>query len=217
MARDQSLQPPVDDQTIAIYSDYVCPFCFLGRESLYQYLDSTDDPPAVEWRFFDLRANRRGNGGELSDDVDTGKTEEYFERVRENVDQLSDRYDVEMDLTDARDVDSWNAQQAALYVKRNYSDHQFKAFHDAVFDALWQDGRDIEDPTVLADIATVVGISGEDIREAVDDDALAADLNEQFLTAKRAGITGIPTFVYGQHAARGAVPPAQLRRLVEGF
>ncbi|MFB6185738.1 MAG: disulfide bond formation protein DsbA, partial [Halobacteriaceae archaeon] len=39
---------------------------------------------------------------------------------------------------------------------------------------------------------------------------------EKFNQAQQAGITGVPTFVYDSYAARGAVPPEQLERLIEG-
>jgi predicted DsbA family dithiol-disulfide isomerase len=54
------------------------------------------------------------------------------------------------------------------------------------------------------------------VRDAVDDDQLERELRERFDAARERGVTGIPTFAYGEHAARGAVPPEQLRRLVDG-
>jgi predicted DsbA family dithiol-disulfide isomerase len=41
-------------------------------------------------------------------------------------------------------------------------------------------------------------------------------VTERFEAAKQRGITGVPTFAYDGHAARGAVPPEHLRRLIEG-
>ena len=205
-----------NDDTLHVYSDYVCPFCYLGRESMRQYLDETDDPPAVEWEFYDLRGYKRGPDGEIDRDVDDGKDDDYFADVRENVKRLKERYDAEMTLEFSQEVDSWNANQAALYVKQSSDDERFLDFHNAVFDALWQDGRDVGDVDVLAEIADQVGIDPDEIRSAVDDETLEAELRERFEAAQEAGVTGIPTFVYDEHAARGAVPPEQLRRLVEG-
>ena len=48
------------------------------------------------------------------------------------------------------------------------------------------------------------------------DEGRRAALREQFREAQSEGITGVPTFVADGYAARGAVPPEQLRRLVEG-
>ena len=204
------------DTVLRVYSDYVCPFCFLGRASLSAYQDDAEDPPAVDWQPFDLRGHKRGPEGEIRDDVDDGKDEAYFEQVRQNVDRLSERYDVEIDLELARDVDSWNAQQAALFVRREYSEDAFLAFHDAIFDALWQEHRDIGDPDVLATIAARLDLPAEEIRRATDDEALASDLAARFREAQQAGVSAVPTFVYDGYAARGAVPPVQLERLVEG-
>jgi len=210
------MSEPQSTDRIEVYSDYVCPFCYLGRASLRQYLDEAEDPPDVEWRFFDLRGHKRGPDGEIDESVDDGKDEGYFEQARENVRRLQERYDVEMSLDLSRDVDSWNAQQAALHVKQVCDDETFLAFHDAVFDALWQDGRDVGDPDVLAEIAADVGVDPDEVRDAVDDDQLERELRERFDAARERGVTGIPTFAYGEHAARGAVPPEQLRRLVDG-
>lgn len=53
---------------------------------------------------------------------------------------------------------------------------------------------------MLADVAEDVGLDPEEVGEAVEDE----------------DIRSIPTFVYGEHAARGAIPPSQFERLVEG-
>ena len=204
-----------ETETIALYSDYVCPFCYLGRASLERYADERDEPLAVEWRPFDLRGYKRGSDGEIDHAVDDGKDDDYFAQVRENVERLKEEYDAEMTLDYSLDVDSWDAQKAALAVRES-DPESFPAFDDALYDALWRDGRDIGDPDVLADVAEAVGVDGDVVRSAVADDALDERLRERFEAARDAGVTGIPTFASDGHAARGAVPPAQLRRLVEG-
>lgn len=203
--------------TLQVYSDFVCPFCYLGRASLREYQERNEDAPEVRWELFDLRGYKRGPDGEIRDDVDDGKDESYFEQAKQNVRRLQEEYDVEMiDLDELldRDIDSWNAQQAALYVRQTEDEATFDAFYDAVFDALWLDGRDIGDPDVLADIAESVGLAPAEIRDATADPQLESELKNQFEAAQKRGISGIPTFVYDEHAARGAVPPEHLERLV---
>jgi predicted DsbA family dithiol-disulfide isomerase len=205
----------VSDDTLAVYSDFVCPFCYLGRAALREYLADADDPPTVEWRLFDLRGYKRDPEGGFRD-VDDGKDEDYFAEARENVARLREQYGVEMQsFDDVPEVDSWDAQQAALYVQQAYPE-SFDAFYHGTMDAYWRDGRDIADPDVLAAVGEDVGVSGTEVRDAVADERLAAELEDRFDRAQQQGISGIPTFVYGDHAARGAVPPAHLERLVEG-
>jgi predicted DsbA family dithiol-disulfide isomerase len=203
------------DESLRMYADYVCPFCYLGEASLEQYQESREEPLDIEWHPFDLRGGQRGPDGEIDTTVDNGKDEDYYAQARENVERLQEEYGVEMSLSIATDVDSKNAQQAALYVRETHPE-RFEYFHERVFNALWQDERDIGDLDVLADIAADLDIDAADLREAIDDDEREAALEERFAEAKETGVTGVPTFAYEGYAARGAVPPAQLERLVEG-
>jgi len=69
---------------------------------------------------------------------------------------------------------------------------------------------------VLADLADDAGLDPEEIREAIASEAWADRLDAAFDEAREVGITGVPTFVYDEYAARGAVSPEQFERLVEG-
>jgi len=207
------------DERLVVYSDYVCPFCYLGKVSLERYLNGADQQLAIEWHPFDLRSRKRRDDRTINHDIDDGKGEAYYERARRNVERLAGDYDVDISLDISLGVDSWNAQQASLYVEREHPD-ALEAFHNAVFDALWQGNRDIGDPDVLADIAADVGIDPEAVRGAIADDDLAGELEGRFGAARDLGITGVPTFVHhendDQHVARGAIPPEQFERLIEG-
>ena len=211
-----------DAEPIAVYSDFVCPFCYLGRASLDGYRTDRErrdlDDVDVEWRFFDLRGHKRDPDGEIRDDVDDGKDEDYYDQVRDNVTRLRDEYDADamLEFDAVHDADSWDAQQTALYVKQAYDAGTFRDFYDAVLEAHWEEGRRIDDRDTLVDIAESVGVDGDEVRDALADETLAEELEAQFEEARRRGVTGVPTFVYDGHAARGAVPPEHLRRLVEG-
>jgi predicted DsbA family dithiol-disulfide isomerase len=203
---------------ITVYSDYVCPFCYLGRRSLEAYQETRQDELDIDWHPFDLRSQKRGPDGEVDHSIDDGKDESYFEQARQNVEKLQERYDTDemCNLDDIPDeVDSLDAQVASLYVKEEYPG-QWLAFDGAIFEALWIEGRDIGEVDVLCELAADAGLDAGEIRSAIADEELRARLRDQFTQAQRRGVTGVPTFAYDQHAARGAVPPEQLERLVEG-
>ena len=203
-------------ETITIYSDYVCPFCYLGRESLSRYQADRETALEIDWQPFDLRSGKRNPDGSIDHSVDDGKDDEYFEQATESVRRLQEKYDVEMTLDLATEVDSLNAQVASYYVKGHYDYETWLAFDEAIFAALWTEGRDIGSEDVLVDLADDVGIDTEEITAALDDNTLRDELTDEFVAAQQAGVTGVPTFVADGHAARGAVPPEHLQRLVEG-
>jgi predicted DsbA family dithiol-disulfide isomerase len=203
-------------EPITVYSDYVCPFCYLGRESLARYQETREDGLRIEWHPFDLRSQKRNPDGTIDHSVDDGKDEEYYEQAKQNVRRLAEKYGVEMDLDIATDVDSLPAQVVSYYLREHHDYGTWLAFDEAVFDALWQEGRDIGDEDLLVGLAAEAGVDGAEVRSALEDADLRAEVRERFAEAQQHGVTGVPTFAYDGYAARGAVPPEQLERLVEG-
>jgi predicted DsbA family dithiol-disulfide isomerase len=113
----------------------------------------------------------------------------------------------------ATGVDSLPAQRLSYRLAREHAYETWLAFDEAVYEALWLDDEPIDEPDLLVELAVEAGVDVADARAALDDDddALAA-----LRAAFEAGVTGVPTFVAGGERVRGAVPPARLRRLLEG-
>ena len=203
-------------EPITVYSDYVCPFCYLGRESLSRYQATRDDDLRIEWHPFDLRSQKRNPDGSIDHSVDDGKDEEYYEQAKQNVRRLAEKYDVEMDLDIATDVDSLPAQVVSYYLREHHDYGTWLSFDEAVFEALWQEGRDIGETDLLVGLAADAGVDEAEVRSALEDEDLREEVRQRFTEAQRHGVSGVPTFAYDGYAARGAVPPEQLKRLVEG-
>ena len=209
------MSEPQSTPVVQVYADYVCPFCYLGYASFDRFREGRDDPVEADWHPFDLRSGKRNEDGSIDHSVDDGKDEDYYEEARKNVRRLADEYDVELAQELRREVDSFDAQRVAWRARDDHPE-AFEAFHRSVFDALWEDGRDIGEREVLEDLAAEAGLPEGYVGEVLADESSEAALEDAFRAAQQRGVSGVPTFVSGEHAARGAVPPEQLRRLVEG-
>lgn len=78
----------------------------------------------------------------------------------------------------------------------------------ALFAAHFANGEVISDPEVLARIGTECGITAEQVRAGLEDDTIAAEVQGDLATARSAGISGVPFFVFGEkYAVSGAQPP----------
>ncbi|MFB6252475.1 MAG: DsbA family protein [Halobellus sp.] len=214
---DAETEDRPDAEPITVYSDYVCPFCYLGRRSLEAFQAGRETELQIDWRPFDLRSGKRNPDGTIDHDADDGKDDAYYEQAKQNVRRLQAQYGAdEMELDLAIDVDSLPAQLVSVAIRDREGYETWLAFDEAVFAALWQEGRDIASADVLVDLATDVGVDADVVHDVLDDDERRTALREQFRAASQRGVTGVPTFVYKGHTARGAVPPEQLERLVEG-
>lgn len=203
-----------DRDTITVYSDYVCPFCYLGKASLERYQAGHADAPVPVWRPFDLRAGKRRSDHTLDPEADDGKSDAYYERAVEGVRRLAEEYGVEMDVRVHREVDSFPAHLVALSLEQNDGQETLTQWHTAVFDALWKHGKDIGDLQVLRESARKIGLDPERVDHAVEDEGLKRALVARFQEASRVGVTGVPTFVYGTYGVPGAVPPEQIEALI---
>jgi predicted DsbA family dithiol-disulfide isomerase len=210
MSRTDTSQATTDEPVV-MYSDYVCPFCYLEHRSLKPDDETRERVLDVEWHPYDLRSERRDPDG----DLDEGAMD-YPERVGERIEELKREHGAEEMLStdDVPRVDSRNAQVASLFVASEHPE-QWTAFDDGVFAALWVEGRDISDAGELAAIAETAGIEGEAVRSAVVSDDYRDRLAEKFAEARRSGITDVPTFVSDGDTISGVVSPAELARLVE--
>lgn len=93
------------------------------------------------------------------------------------------------------------------------------AFRDATMDAYWRKGRDIEKDDVLAEIATSVGLDPAAAVAAADDPVHQAKIDQRRREAEDAGVTGIPTFLFGERPIRivGCQPLEVLRQAAEAI
>jgi len=213
---------PIDasGDRLAVYADYVYPFCRLGNATLREYLAGWAERGlpdlAIEWRPFDLRADERDGDGTIPQGAGAGK-EGYARSRWSEVASQAGEYGVEMTMDVERylAIDARNVQLVALGVKRDDPDW-FHAFHDSVFDALWTETRDVGDPTVLRKLAASASVDLDSVEAWIADGELQKRFDAATEQATEKGVRGVPTVEYDGELAYGSQPPTAYRELIEG-
>jgi predicted DsbA family dithiol-disulfide isomerase len=198
------------DEPFVAYLDYVCPFSYVAWVVLTDTFADLERPPPLFVEPVDTRSYKRGPDDELDHSIDDQVGDAPFERMHEKAFRVADQYDVALhDGPDRRD-DGWPAHLAARFVCRAFPD-RCRAFHDAVFEAKWRDGRDVSDPAVLGDLGERIGASAESVRAALDDDQLRAELRRDLAATRAADVNSAPTFVYGDRRVADVLGGRELR------
>ena len=194
------------DLEIDIYSDIVCPWCFIGTRRLESVLDSLDDERKIVVRHhpFLLHPEAPPEGLDLrqmlADRYDTDP-----ESMLRRVETAARESGIPLDLSKQRRTYSTIAAHTLLRHAEGRGTQ--RGLHDALFTAYFLDARNIADPAVLSDVATRHGFAADEAKRlAGDESEIARTLDDVEATAAR-GIRGVPVFIFnGRRVLVGAQP-----------
>lgn len=171
--------------TVYIFYDYVCPYVYLGWHRLSDLADEHD--LELRWLPWEIYPTTEPQGEE----VHGGSPEASADWL----DRLADEIGVELNGPEIG-VNSNLALRGAEYAKDQGGD-VFEAFHELVFEAVWQDGRNIGDPMVVTDLAVEAGMDRQTFSGTLPHNAYQARLDAVDRAARRLGIQRVPTVVFG--------------------
>lgn len=182
---------------VEIWSDFVCPFCYLGERKFELALAEFEHKEEVEisFRSFQLDPNATRHEEEDIHQLIAKKYGMTYEESKANNDQIV-RAAAEVGLNYRFDILKPNntaaAHQAAKFARKLGSE---KVFIDRLFRAYFEEGADLGDLSVLLKLAEEVGIEREELEDHLKNESFLAEILEDQEQAKALGINGVPFFV----------------------
>lgn len=188
-----------------IFSDPICPWCYIGKSALDRALAARPDHPFdIEWHPFQLNPEMPAGGADRRTYLEAkfggkeGAVKAYLP-----VAQAAEAAGLALDLSaidrvpntlDAHRLILWSAIEG----------HQ-QTVVDALFRAYFTEGRDIGDAEVLADLADSAGMDAALIRRLLASDADRDEIMNRDAAAREMGVQAVPTFMVNrQYAVPGA-------------
>jgi len=174
---------------LRLFSDFVCPFCFIAEQATVPRLRD-ELAVSVEWCGFELHPRTPKGGMPLSALFPAAR----IPALKENLYRFAAGFGV----TGIRHPDHIPNTRRVLAIAELARDRgRLDAFREAGMVAYWREGRDLEDDDDLRAIAAGVGLAADEALAAADDPALLARVDGRQADARRLGVTGIPTFLFG--------------------
>jgi predicted DsbA family dithiol-disulfide isomerase len=208
-----SQQQPV---RIDVVSDVVCPWCFIGKHRLEKALAMRPGVSVeVHWRPYFLNdwIPREGLSREEYLTTKFGSVDRY-----KGIAQRVGAAAAAEGLT--YDANKMKRQPNTLDCHRliHWAEGIGKAaeMKQRLMDLYFTEGADLTNRAVLVQAAADVGLDPEDIRAALDSDKDVAQIEQEALSAKEAGIQGVPMFIFGgKFAVSGAQEPGYLAEAID--
>jgi len=202
-----------------IFSDPVCPWCYIGKANLDRALEAHPDHPfRIEWHPFQLNPDMPREGVDKRAYLAGKFGEAQLTQVHLRLKEMSRAAGAEIDPDTPKRIP--NTLDAHRLIHWAGLEGRQNAAVAGLFRAYWREGRDIGNPGVLADIAASAGMDRAAVVRLLDSDADADDIRARDEDARHKGVNSVPTFLIAQqYVVSGAQPPEVwgnvIRELVE--
>ena len=204
--------------TVEIWSDVVCPWCYIGKRRFEAALAAFEhaDEVTVMWRSFELDQEAPKVAEGTATERLAAKYGMSLERAQQLHAEMTERaaeegLDFRFDL--ARGGNTFDAHRL-IHLAATYG-HQ-AASKERLMRAYFTEGEPIADPETLERLPIERGLPADAGRELLAGDRFAAEVREDERTANGFGIHAVPFFVVDRAiGASGAQPPEVLGELLQ--
>ena len=194
---------------IEVWSDFGCPFCYIGKRRLERALESFSHRDEIElvYRSFELDPGAPKDTESSIHEllaVKYGLSLEQAKESNRNVAQQAQTEGLTYNFDTIIPTNTFDAHRLAHYAGEQ---GKAKEMTERLFRAYFTDSLHIGDWDTLIRLAEEVGLDGAAVREVLEQNTYADAVREDENEARRLGIRGVPFFVLrGKYAVSGAQP-----------
>lgn len=194
---------------VEIWSDFVCPFCYIGKRKFehaleqFQHSDDID----VEWLSFELQPGLQTDGSNNQYEhlaESKGWTLEYSKNVHAQLTETAKAAGLEYNFDKAIPANTFNAHRLS-HLAAGYKLQD--EVEERLFRAHFTDGKDLNDNETLVELGVEIGLPEGKIRDMLQSDLYADEVQKDKEAARQVGVQGVPFFVFNdKHSVSGAQP-----------
>jgi predicted DsbA family dithiol-disulfide isomerase len=192
---------------VKIWSDVMCPFCYIGKRRFEQALATSPfkDQIEIEWKSFQLNPTLQTNPNisthQYLADI-KGWTPDYALQLNNQVTEMAEQVGLDYNLDIAVVANSFKAHRFSHLAKQHGLGD---AAEEALFNAYFTAGKNIDDTSALIEIGTQIGLDAQLVKETLESNAFADEVDQDIHEAETLGIRGVPFFVMNdKYAVSGA-------------
>lgn len=185
---------------VDIWSDFVCPFCYLGWRKLQAAIEQSGLEVDLEWHSYELNQTAppcyEGTLPEFLAEIMGG---EPVERVEASLDILSEKmkeWGIEYNWKDAKNGNTFNAHRMS---KLAFEKGLGKEYRERMYKAVHIDGLPIGEKEVLRKLSIEVGLSEKEVDEVLDGIVYAQEVRADEYDGIERQIQAVPHYVFSNN------------------
>ncbi len=194
---------------IEIWSDVMCPFCYIGKRNfetaLAQFADKENIE--VEWKSYQLDPSLSETAEESQEDYlikRKGMNREQVQGILAHVTEMAKQVGLKYHLDKSLMVNSEKAHQLIQFAKNKNLGDQIE---ERLFKAFFTEGKNIADIKTLTQLGKEIGLDENELQAAFTDDLYKYQMTQDIQEGQQIGVKGVPFFVFDRkYGVSGAQP-----------
>ncbi|WPO67113.1 DsbA family oxidoreductase [Acinetobacter haemolyticus] len=196
---------------VDIWSDVVCPFCYIGKKRLEHVAKEAGIELDIHWHSFELDPNApakhdTSNTERLAQKY--GRTFAEMEEMERNIATMAAAEGIDFQWQKANSGNSFNAHRIIHLAQSKGLGNEAK---EAFFHAYMTEGLAIGEREVVEEIASRIGLDNAEVEYVLDSDELADFVrHDEKIAREQLNVTGVPFFVFDQKLALSGAQPREI-------
>lgn len=192
---------------VEIWSDIVCPFCYIGKRKFENALNVFDNKEQVEivWHSYQLDPDMIPVKGQSVDQylaIRKGVTLEKGKEMNNYMSGIAKDVGLVYNFDKAVVNNTMNAHRLLHLAKKEGIQNEVK---EKLFAAYYTDGKDVGDTEILVQVGESGGLNGEAIRTMLDSNEYLKEVRIDQFRGEQLGVEGVPFFIFNnKYAVSGA-------------
>lgn len=192
---------------VEIWSDIMCPFCYIGKrrfETALQQFPGKEDIEIV-WKSFQLNPTMKTEPDKNINEYlaeAKGWTLDYAKQMNAHVTNMAKEVGLHYDFDKAVVANSFDAQRLVQLAKANRKGDEME---ERLFKAYFTEGKNTADQATLIQLGTEIGLDPATIKKVLASNEYADKVEQDIYEAQQIGVRGVPYFVLNdRYAVSGA-------------
>lgn len=197
--------------TLTIWSDFACPYCYIGEKRLQQAIEELGLINDVEINFRAFELDPTASKEVVSDTPSRfakkyGLSLEGAEAQIEQISQLGRELGIDFRYATTKYSNTFDAHRLMKLAEAKYDSETVGRLNEALFKAYFVENLVLADHKVLLDKALWVGMKEDEVKTMLESDLYADDVRFDEREARMRGVRGVPYIVFnGGYAVPGAM------------
>ncbi len=192
---------------VEIWSDVMCPFCYIGKRKFENALSAFPDKDKieVEWKSFQLAPEMKTTPGKTIHEYlseHKGLSLADAKRMNDHVTAMAAKVGLTYNFDTAVVANSFNAHRFSHFAKEKGKQNEAE---EKLFYAYFTEGKNTDDFNTLIKLGEEIGLEPMEVRTALEKGSFGDEVTADIEEAHQLGVNGVPFFVFDRkYAVSGA-------------